>query len=52
MLYLSRSSCEKSIHHSFILIKLLVAITIITIVVTSKAGFFLQFSTIFVFKAL
>ena len=43
MLYLSRSSCEKSIHHSFILIKLLVAITIITIVVTSKAGFFCNF---------
>ena len=37
---------------SFTLIELLVVIAIIAIVVTSKAGFFLQFSAIFAFKAL
>ncbi|WP_367998847.1 prepilin-type N-terminal cleavage/methylation domain-containing protein [Victivallis vadensis] len=36
----------------FTLIELLVVIAIIAIVVTSKAGFFLQFSAIFAFKAL
>ena len=38
--------------HRFTLIELLVVIAIIAIVVTSKAGFFLQFSAIFAFKAL
>ena len=38
--------------NSFTLIELLVVIAIIAIVVTSKAGFFLQFSAIFAFKAL
>ncbi|PVY39380.1 prepilin-type N-terminal cleavage/methylation domain-containing protein [Victivallis vadensis] len=37
---------------SFTLIELLIVIAIIAIVVTSKAGFFLQFSAIFAFKAL
>ena len=37
---------------NFTLIELLVVIAIIAIVVTSKAGFFLQFSAIFAFKAL
>lgn len=37
---------------SFTLIELLVVIAIIAIVVTSKVGFFLQFSAIFAFKAL
>lgn len=37
---------------SFTLIELLVVIAIIAIVVASKAGFFLQFSAIFAFKAL
>ena len=36
----------------FTLIELLVVIAIIAIVVASKAGFFLQFSAIFAFKAL
>ncbi|WP_337747112.1 prepilin-type N-terminal cleavage/methylation domain-containing protein [Victivallis vadensis] len=36
----------------FTLIELLIVIAIIAIVVTSKAGFFLQFSAIFAFKAL
>ena len=39
-------------NHRFTLIELLVVIAIIAIVVTSKAGFFLQFSAIFAFKAL
>ena len=38
--------------HGFTLIELLVVIAIIAIVVASKAGFFLQFSAIFAFKAL
>ena len=38
--------------YKFTLIELLVVIAIIAIVVTSKAGFFLQFSAIFAFKAL
>ena len=37
---------------NFTLIELLVVIAIIAIVVASKAGFFLQFSAIFAFKAL
>ena len=37
---------------SFTLIELLIVIAIIAIVVASKAGFFLQFSAIFAFKAL
>ena len=36
----------------FTLIELLIVIAIIAIVVASKAGFFLQFSAIFAFKAL
>ena len=36
----------------FTLIELLVVIAIIAIMIASKAGFFLQFSAIFVFKAL
>ena len=40
------------LHSKFTLIELLVVIAIIAIVVTSKAGFFLQFSAIFAFKAL
>ena len=38
--------------HDFTLIELLVVIAIIAIMIASKAGFFLQFSAIFVFKAL
>ena len=36
----------------FTLTELLITIAIIAIVVASKAGFFLQFSAIFAFKAL
>ena len=36
----------------FTLIELLIVIAIIAIMIASKAGFFLQFSAIFVFKAL
>ena len=38
--------------YHFTLLELLIVIAIIAIVVTSKAGFFLQFSAIFAFKAL
>ena len=47
--YISRSGTMRP---KFTLIELLVVIAIIAIVVTSKAGFFLQFSAIFAFKAL
>lgn len=43
---------KESGSRSFSLIELLVVIAIIAIVVASKAGFFLQFSAIFAFKAL
>ena len=39
-------------HCKFTLIELLVVIAIIAIMIASKTGFFLQFSAIFVFKAL
>ena len=38
--------------YHFTLLELLIVIAIIAIVVTSKVGFFLQFSAIFAFKAL
>ena len=38
--------------YHFTLLELLIVIAIIAIVVASKAGFFLQFSAIFAFKAL
>ena len=43
---------RRYIPYSFTLIELLIVIAIIAIVVASKAGFFLQFSAIFAFKAL
>ena len=43
---------RRSLPCNFTLIELLIVIAIIAIVVASKAGFFLQFSAIFAFKAL
>lgn len=47
-----RSAWISKKYNFFTLIELLIVIAIIAIVVTSKAGFFLQFSAIFAFKAL